>query len=637
MSRIIRRISYIAAAVFCSVISFIEVALVPVSAASSIVDYDLTDISEDLKDVSILKYPYNPLGEHSLILFQEYCFSKHSFYDEEYGLYLYVYNPAEKEIKVADGANVVNMATSYDEEGRPSSYANMPLRLLDTTDNLRFLKFKVVDEANTILTAQKAYQEEFEKRRYDVSGVQLWFEGDTNATDETVGHTYEYTGYAAGFGEGAEDTSTLHVNALETIKLDVKHTNYRMQSENTEGTYDEVNTVYFGVPERYFEEYGGLQKIKAEWYEYKTNPVFVTTSTEAYNALYDFRAVDIGTGTSEATLPWRVLWGQYLEQYILGELLTDGYKYCSAYNRDMGATSAVPVAIRHDWSDAAPCTRLDWIFQRTNVKRYEDLKVSSSEVLSYMENYTKAFPEQAKVQGKYADGLFASSIDEDRLKLLAAPEEKRGYIVQEIDAGEKIDLISRKDQSWWSQLWHGVQYDEASISPIEVLTSSIQETNAALFSEKYYVKSDDAETVKKDCEKMLENGCRPVLFRFAKTDYNVSVAQFDKHGTHGFEDEGYVAQATMFLDFDIISLTFRSKEGDTVIGVVSDPFDIVNGFDPAPGQGTEIEWWKLVLGLFVLVAFVALFGPTILEWLFDFIFGFFRAIGKGISKLFGGR
>jgi hypothetical protein len=36
-----------------------------------------------------------------------------------------------------------------------------------------------------------------------------------------------------------------------------------------------VNTVYFAVPNYFFETYGTLQKIKAEWYEFETKDIFV--------------------------------------------------------------------------------------------------------------------------------------------------------------------------------------------------------------------------------------------------------------------------------------------------------------------------------------------------------------------------
>lgn len=83
---------------------------------------------------------------------------------------------------------------------------------------------------------------------------------------------------------------------------------------------------------------------------------------------------------------------------------------------------------------------------------------------------------------------------------------------------------------------------------------------------------------------MLNNGQKPVLFRFAVTDYYASTAYFDSHSNIFFTNaDGYVAQETLFFNFDIISLTFRDEAGkDTVLGVVTDPLDIIPDIEPAP-------------------------------------------------------
>ncbi len=83
------------------------------------------------------------------------------------------------------------------------------------------------------------------------------------------------------------------------------------------------------------------------------------------------------------------------------------------------------------------------------------------------------------------------------------------------------------------------------------------------------------------CQNALENDKTPYLFRFANTDYYAAVARFDKRGNGEISArDGYVCQQTVFLDFDIISLTFEKNGTETVLGVVADPIDIFNGTTP---------------------------------------------------------
>ena len=107
------------------------------------------------------------------------------------------------------------------------------------------------------------------------------------------------------------------------------------------------------------------------------------------------------------------------------------------------------------------------------------------------------------------------------------------------------------------------------------------------------------------------------MFRFATSDYyshDVNIIQIDG----GFlgsdkqtEGQAYIAQESVFLDFDIIQLTFN-KDGDyTVIPVVSSPIDIVNDITPPVNMPGETEWWKIVLALILLVLLIVVLSPVL--------------------------
>ena len=85
------------------------------------------------------------------------------------------------------------------------------------------------------------------KRRYDISGIELLTYGEENATEYHVGGTYLFTGYAKGYGpdKDAESTLNCEITELETLELNVRHTNFRTGvSSLGVDHYNEVNTVY---------------------------------------------------------------------------------------------------------------------------------------------------------------------------------------------------------------------------------------------------------------------------------------------------------------------------------------------------------------------------------------------------------
>lgn len=561
--------------------------------------YDSTPVLEDLGEDYILKFPEIPGAEPKLNSFVEYSYSDNAFTrNASYGLYLYIYNPSRTKYSTKTGASVVNMATAYNSEGNPSEYSLLPLKVCGYTtgkyDKL-FYKFRIMN-VEKVLNNAVAQEANNGKRRYDIATIQLKSDsGVSEAMKKGVSKTFYYSGYAQGCGKGAENESTLNVEIkeLETVNLEVKHANYRT-GDYYDYVCDEINTVYFSVPEKFFESYGALQKIKASWYEYKTNPIFITSDSGAFSALMNYRNKDIGEHTTMDELAWRVLWEESSATVVGPTGLKDKINiFYKAYN------GAVEKLNHEDESKGwglvettEHVTRLDWLFLRDYNGDVNDYKVTSTEMLEYMQSYTNSFPSQEKVAGKYAEDLFAESIDADRLALLENPQAQRGYIEQEIDAGETQNLLVKKEQSKWDEFWHGAKYEETGIAPIVVLTKNdMTGLNADSFAKKYYIGDTDKTRVFNDIKAMLNKGERAVLFRFAVTDYYLSQARYDEAGDRSgifdgkidmSDKDGYVAQETMFLDFTIITLTFRKDSVDTVIPCVAKPIDIINGIDTFP-------------------------------------------------------
>lgn len=569
-----------------------------VSVSASADDVELvgiegTTIAQDLADVNELLYPKNVNGTHQLIRFQEYLFSRDETVSKGYGLYFYIYNPTEYTLREDDVYHSANMAVAYDANGEPTEYENVKLTYVDRTNNCRFYKFKLTEPAR-FLTLACAYADAHNgERRYDIAGIQLYYNATDKLEDEGVTSTYYFSGFAKGCSEATSEKSTLsaRVEKLEVITTAVQHTNYRT-GDYIDYVCDEVNTVYFSVPETYFVDYGGLQKIKAEWYEYKTKPIFVTSDSSAYNDLYPYVNVDIGD--FDKNLKWRVLWSTteptgLVNAWIIG----------NSYNGWAADFTDIQL-----FGGRLSC--LDWLFLREDVETHEDYRLSEKELQIYMENYTSRFSSQNLLNG-YAESLFAERIDEERVELLDDPEEGRGYVVQEIDADKTEDLLVKVDKNWWSMLWTGVDYETAEYTPILTFSQTDLKTLEGMtdetFCETYFVRDpvaldadDEVQTVREYCIAELKAGNRPVLFRFAKTEYYASTARFDyiaKFGQSGSgvsDADGYVAQETMFLNFDMISLGFRNDNGvEKVIACVQTPFDIINGLEAPAALDPEAD------------------------------------------------
>ena len=665
-SKICKRIAAFVAAIIVGLPS--TASLVPVSAAEKLVnEYDETRVVDDLGSATMAKLAAQATTEHkdaapSLYTMAEYCYSE----DEEiaadkFGIYLYVYNPSKIEIEQANGVNVVNVATAY-EGGEPSEYANLRLKLCGQSsgdyDKLVY-KFRVLD-SDTMYAAGRAGMTKDLERRYDIAGIQLLHKGARTATDYTVGKTYFYKGYALGCDAESATKSTLTVNVkeLDTVDVELDHAVWRNKAELMQ-----VNTVYFGIDVDVFETYGELQKIKAQWYEYHTKPMFVVQEKEAYDAIWQYGAgVNAKNGISKCD--WRIVWGESWArewdgsfgnawQNAWDELFGNGLcKFHYSWNVPTNFTATYDddtYTMVDGWKNLE---QLDWIFWAGDIDAAEDWNVSRAEVLEYAAKYTEAkdvsgglYPDGPN---KYAAALFEEDMDESR----------KAYLVdQNADCGLCRYEFDVKDDKWnwtsdfWTQMTAAYekrlketmvgspafpdtyrrkytdeqvaemvqaykdQHSLYDLAPFVTLTASDLTMSTSDFAAKYYISEDDAPTVKKACLAMIDAGKTPVLFRFAVTEYAAGRVRVDGiSDTNMSGIDGYVAYQTAFLDFDVISFTFWKDGNETVLGCVASPIDIINGLDAPAGMPVPkppVDWWyviKMVLAIIGLggLAFVVI-------------------------------
>ena len=617
-----------------------------VAHAATTDSFDDTNVLDDLiasDTFNIKDYPFRNGVNPQIINFVEYCYSYRKNMQDNYGLYIYIYNPSNIDVDLTSYQNKVQMAVSYNSDGTPDRYEKFRLELCNAVTggdykNL-FYKFKVVErEINGTYFSDRVNSNE---RRYDISGIELLTRGEQNATEYHVGGTYKFSGYVAGYGPDltAESTLTSSVETLETLQLNVKHTNFRTNvSSLGPDHYNEVNTAYFSVPERIYDEYGYLQKIRAEWWEYKTKMATITSNQDFYNQLLDYVGVDVGR--YDSSVPVYVYSG-YSATVNPGLAM---HYFDWTYNIDLetkynkfGSPTSISycnhVSTIMPYAFYAPSVDVDQVFDflyTDPVAGDVDSTVLKEWIYSYKNRLGHGYLD---VNGRrISKDLFEDFVDEGRTM---------GYNDKTIDLSDTFDLNSYdSNHNWWDKLWdYGFSWpktdgDYANVPPIYEVKSSDLSGSDEDISSRLLVNKNDVADLKAYYAAEKLKGNRVVLFRFANTDY-YSAKAFTSGGSTAVQCDTYVAQQTVFFDFDIIELTFNKDGVYHVIPVVSSPMDIVNDFTP---PATEFQWWKILLAVVMLILLIVLLYPILpyvlkgIWWLICLPFKAIAALIRSIKK-----
>lgn len=611
-------------------------------AAEKEVNYDSTNVLDDLNSAAvngqpfdITDYPFNENKDIQVINFVEYCYSYKANLRDNYGLYVYIYNPKGLNLSTSNKQNKIQMAVSYDAEGNPTNYEKFSLEFCSKTEsgdykNL-FYKFKVIDrDVNGTTFSDRVNSN---ARRYDVSGIELTTYGASSATEYGVCGTYIFTGFAEGYGpdENAKSTLTCDVEYLETIELSVKHTFYRSETSALgAGHQNQLDTVYFSVPKRFIDTYGSLQRIKAEWYEYKTKEILVTSNSDFYNAAKDYIGVELGDEPND--------YGQYEYVEDIG------------YSLGIGAGKAGDMYVAQwGWNLGTgyfhiPTNALYYMFLVDNIEEYDPYAetvtiggVQSNDLYEWIKNYNKSYTSGRLPikDGSISADLFESDIDDSRKMNNENGVIKNGYSYYDFDADVDLQTLkswSDSDPSFWDNWINfglgaaftgGPDEQTKTAAPIQILKASDLTGSNTEIAERLLVNVADVDSIKAEYNNAVTvNGIDDeekvvVLFRFATSDYYseaVDIIQLNK----GFlwtdkhtEGQAYIAQESVFFDFDIIQLTFN-KDGDyTVIPVVSSPIDIVSDITPPVNVPSGLEWWQIVLAIIMVVLLVVLLWPVL--------------------------
>lgn len=575
-----------------------------VAYAASDLNIDSTNVLDDLngsmiggKEFNLADYPYDENSKTQVISFSEYCYSYYSKNQGNYGLYVYVYNPQGKAFDERTERNKIQFSA---DNGK--SYDKYVLQFLNYSHGSDceglFYKFKVVftnEQRKAVLNALDS-----EKRVYKVSGIELSTGG--NVVEYPVVQTYEYTGFAEGYGafEGSADSLSCKVDGLSLyLTLDVHSTYYRPSGTNG-GAYaqDTLHSVYFSVPNKLIEEYGEMTAVHATWLNARTSPIFVTGDETVYNAI---RA--------------------YLGQYVDGGdywLLKDENK-----NNDLQYSLIASKYIESaDWNNASYGS--SWLSYNAN-RRYTNSDVDLY-TLAYCfladngnaDDYT--LPAEALV-GNKSEGVkgwfeeysatYGGDLVNDRFSSALFSEVAETFTDVTITADDTFKLTDEQiSQNWWQQFVGG-GYNVTGTT--EYLISAIKQVGADDFKstayetcEGLYIDESDYDEFKAFYDEATENDETVYLFRYAQTEYvNHEVAVYSKgddgaiikgFGYDYVNTNAYFAEMWVQLDFDIIDVTMTKNGVDTVIPVVMSPVDLAaDATPPVITNEDGAAWWAYVI------------------------------------------
>ena len=659
--------------VLCAV--FVTVQSIPVAFAEG-VNFDDTDVMDDLRSSTVNgeAFDFNAFlsGEKSLTVvnFVEYCYTSNPEYQGNYGLYIYLCNPQGLTWQDDNAQNQIQMAVEYDKtangEIAATRYAKFRLKFCSKSTDGKFYKYKVEDR--DINSTNFINRVTSNARRYDVSGIELLLKGNRLATEYGVGGTWTFTGYAEGLAPGGDNENTLSCvcEDLETCELSVHTTYYRLDgvSDLGKGHYYQINSVWFNMPKRFIDKYGELQKIRAEWWEYKLREAIVTSNEDFYAEalqcatqtissedgedksipykLYAGHSTAFGTNNTTDYYDWTFNYRQYKDNYWSPTL---GTVFTGCESKSMSRMMPLVFKGVFDENNSSP---FEALFKKLFCDDPVAGNVERTAVEQYLYTYTNDAYDYVDCNGRQiSKALVSDYVDPARAANGIVP----GYNDVTIDLFEdRINLKSYDDtHSGWDKFWDffgkikNTSQVVQDLAPIYILSDSDVLGTEKQIADRLYVNESDVDNIKESyakcaAESIFGEQMVTVIFRYAVTDYTCNaVGRSSANTGTALENKAdtYLSTQTVFLNFDIIELTFHRDGVYTVIPVVSSPVDAIGGYDDNTGGCNLLKIILFVLALILGLVIFALLIPIIVPiikgilWL---IAAPFRALSKAIKR-----
>ncbi len=616
-----------------SVAALDETLAVNVMKTSSVLD-DLNGATIGDHAFSMADYPYNeaafdPDGEPhmELLSFFENGYSDFSSEDEryeDYSLFIYLYNPTN--VEISSNPYIKTATLSFDNGASFNKYS---LQFIsaggDGTHNELYLKFMV--RVNSAQLRSKLSNKE--RRTYHVSEISIGgVSSFQTGSDWVESLSFTYTGVLPGYAMD-DDAPPLEcqVTGFEVLQLDLHSTYYRPSGKKVANTsyYDQLNTVYFSIPNDVLEKYGGLYKVHFDSFVYNTKAIYMIGDADAYKALSAHVGLLKGEDVDK-TVGYKV-YGYITEALYSKETVENG-------NVTSESDAFLPInlfthvkshmqyyEVYNDDKVWSPINGLGADINTRNYTLYWLLDASkpnltaealSEYALNYLNRYTTD-EEYELINGKYPSFLFE---DENPAGFV------KGYNEFYVSADDTLSMSSSHQlvHSWWGNLWDSVldfqlDYGCDSIDDIKMIESvTVANLNAYSkedFCNRYFIDSDDYDGFSAYVREQEKNNCTTFLVRYAVTDYQYYSAFCSATGAPSVFDstEGSsITKQTVFLDLDVIDVSFKDEEIETVIPVVATSIDVFT--DPKspeiPGgvkSFFDLKWYQVVA--IVVLLFIA--------------------------------
>lgn len=580
----------VTACLCCPFCAFAETSLQTAYEDINVLDeLENSTIGSELFDIHDYPADYSGDIDIQILSFVEFAYSYDVARQGDFGLYLLVYNPTEQ---VIDNNDVNSIQMSY-ANGSQSKY---PLQIVNFSEDVgcegRFYKFKIVlSVTERYLMLQSL---DSSNRVYSVTGVELSYQG--NVVDHKVAQTYTYTGFSYGYGSPHMTESTLvcKTNGFEKyVELNVQHTYYRAKGDFYDGAQSQINSCYFRVPNMYFENYGTLTKVLCEWYEYVTKPILVTETKAIYQNLYNLHGGSVNgfsnnnyflvmcRGNSDSSLV-----GQQASSFGLASncpTFDDHYYW-------MMAGPGLEDLFSNNFLSVPRFDNFAAVFYTGDNVSFEDKYVSSDELMNEL-LVNSAQLGAPYLAGRFSDKLFESYVEDGHTL---------GLNRKIVNADDDVDYFwNVTTKSFWQTVFGGYDVDTLwdSVKAIVVVDDEDLSGSNAEIASRLFVSEQDVDSIKEEYSLAQTNNERLVLMRFGCSTY-YSMPCYDsflpKAGNsdddlvkdvlykfaEGDRESGYIANETVYLNFDIISLFFNLNDVETEIPVVSSPTNAIAGISP---------------------------------------------------------
>ncbi len=579
-----------------------------VFAAESEVLFDKTPVMSDLEntDVSAIRDTYTDDGLY-VITFTEYCFAFDRKLNGNYGLYIYVYNPFATAVIENSTQHRIGLGVKYDGT-EVTGYDKFNMRCLSVSADGRFIKFKVVDENETILSR---VCESKLKRIYDISEIEVCHKYGEIADSYSVGKRYICTGFAKGYGQNpnAESTYDCFSETATVVSLEVHATQYRPKGSNGKNIYtqDSLHSVYFTVPNEYVEKYGDMTAVHAQWLEALLKPILVTGNIDAYNAISPYLGIDLygvdgnNRGGEITDIGYLYLGGYTYEPFGDGGYEQGRYGY--SYNfPDMPPSSA----FRHEYYGSV-VNPLYIMFYSGDGENSADSFVPPSEGVGSLGEKVRQATEKfggELVEERYSRALFERVADKVTDKRIASTD------------GFDIKNVTVVQTEWWQKLFGHTgagKLDEETLKRYETV-KGIQEVTASVMSlspeeacETLKIGLHDYDAFKKYYDENKDKGT-VYLFRYRISDYvaqEATVFEYKNSKWRNTDSNAYFFQTECDIGFDVIDITLTNEKGEHVIGVAAKPIDVFpTPTSPIITHDDGRPFWHYIVAIALLVLVV---------------------------------